>query len=47
MGHRFEYAGSNERKRWLAPYLHFYNITELTLRSAIIHPSVAWIGTTS
>ena len=23
--YRFEYASSTERKRWLAPYLHFYN----------------------
>ena len=23
--YRFEYSSSNERKRWLAPFLHFYN----------------------
>lgn len=23
--YRFEYATSNERKQWLAPYIHFYN----------------------
>ena len=45
--YRFNYQSSEERKRWLQPFLHFYNYHRAHSSSAIIHHAVAWLGTTS
>ncbi|HKO56082.1 MAG TPA: integrase core domain-containing protein [Thermoanaerobaculia bacterium] len=44
--YRFAYDSSEERKRWLPPYLHFYHTTVLTPPSLTILQSLAWMRTT-